>query len=80
MASRAGGCRRADPRAGQAGRPPCDALNGRLRLELRATWLGGIRILNRIERQDFDVLAHRASLGATDVGWLAWRVVTWVPR
>ncbi len=64
----------------EAGRPLCDALNGRLRLELRATWLGGTRILTRIERHDFDVLAHRPSLGALDVGWLAWRVATWVPR
>ena len=64
----------------ETGRPLCDALNGRLRLELRATWLGGIRVLNRIEHRDFDVLAQRPSLGAADVGWLAWRVVTWVPR
>ena len=64
----------------EAGRPLCDALNGRLGLELRATWLGGTRILTRIERHDFDVLAHRPSLGAIDVGWLAWRVATWVPR
>jgi squalene synthase HpnC len=63
-----------------AGRPLCDALNGRLRLELRATWLGGMRILSRIERADFDVLAHRPTLGPIDVGWLAWRVATWVPR
>ena len=64
----------------EAGRPLCDALKGRLGLELRATWLGGTRILTRIERHDFDVLAHRPSLGAIDVGWLAWRVATWVPR
>lgn len=64
----------------EAGRPLCDALSGRLRLELRATWLGGIRILGRIERQDFEVLSHRPRLGAVDAGWLAWRVLTWVPR
>jgi hydroxysqualene synthase len=63
-----------------AGRPLCDALHGRLRLELRATWLGGMRILNRIERADFDVLARRPTLGAVDFGWLTWRVATWVPR
>ena len=50
----------------EAGRPLCDALHGRLRLELRATWLGGMRILDRIERQDFDVLARRPGLGAVD--------------
>jgi squalene synthase HpnC len=64
----------------EAGRPLCDALNGRLRLELRATWLGGMRILTRIERQEFDVLARRPRLGAADAGWLAWQVLTWVPR
>ena len=32
-----------------AGRPLCDAVRGRLRYELRATWLGGMRILNRVE-------------------------------
>ena len=47
----------------EAGRPLCDALPGRLRFELRATWLGGTRILDRIERVDFDVLARRPSLG-----------------
>ena len=30
------------------GRPLCDALHGRLRYELRATWLGGVRILDRL--------------------------------
>lgn len=64
----------------EAGRPLCDALNGRLRLELRATWLGGMRILNRIERANFDVLARRPTLGPLDFGWMAWRIVTWVPR
>jgi squalene synthase HpnC len=63
-----------------AGRPLCDALHGRLRLELRATWLGGVRILNRIERADFDVLARRPSLGARDIGWMAWRIATWTAR
>ncbi len=64
----------------EVGRPLCDGLPGRLRFELRATWLGGTRILDRIERVDFDVLARRPSLGPLDLGWLTWRVVTWVPR
>lgn len=34
----------------------------RLRLELRAIWRGGMSILDMVERQDFDVLAHRPSL------------------
>ena len=31
------------------GRPLCDAVRGRLGYELRATWLGGTRILDRLE-------------------------------
>jgi squalene synthase HpnC len=30
------------------GRPLCDAVHGRLRYELRATWLGGMRVLDRL--------------------------------
>jgi len=60
-----------------AGRPLCGAVAGRLKHELRATWLGGMRVLSRIERADFDVVAHRPSLGAADVPWLAWKLVTW---
>jgi squalene synthase HpnC len=59
------------------GRPLCGAVAGRLRHELRATWLGGMRVLARIERADFDVVAHRPSLGAADVPWMAWKLVTW---
>jgi squalene synthase HpnC len=63
-----------------AGRPLCDALGGRLRWELRATWLGGTRILRAIERADFDVMGRRPRLGASDLPWLAWHAATWVPR
>jgi squalene synthase HpnC len=62
-----------------AGRPLCGALHGRLRFQLRATWLGGTRILNRIEEADFDVVGHRPSLGAGDLPWLTWQLVSWVP-
>lgn len=62
------------------GRPLCDAVRGRLGYELRATWLGGTRILDAIERADFDVMGRRPTLGASDLPWLAWRAATWVPR
>jgi squalene synthase HpnC len=62
------------------GRPLCDALGGRLRWELRATWLGGRRILQAIERADFDVMGRRPALRASDLPWLAWQAATWVPR
>ena len=39
---------------------------GRLRWELRATWLGGMRILDRLEAAGFDVFRSRPTLGSTD--------------
>ena len=62
------------------GRPLCGAVAGRLKHELRATWLGGMRVLSRIERVDFDVVARRPSLGAADAPWLAWKLVTWAEQ
>ena len=60
-----------------AGRPVADAVHGRLRLELRATWLGGSRILHKIERCDYDTLQFRPKLTAADAlsilaGTLMW--------
>jgi phytoene synthase len=60
-----------------AGRPLCDAVRGRLRYELRATWLGGVRILERIERADFDVARRRPTLGAADLPALLARFLAW---
>lgn len=60
------------------GRPVCDGVTGRLRYELRATWLGGLRILDRLERSGYDVFSHRPTLGPGDAlviacGTLLWR-------
>ena len=60
-----------------SGRPVCDGVTGRLRYELRATWLGGMRILDRLERSGCDPLRRRPSLGAADVPWFIWRLVSW---
>lgn len=60
-----------------AGRPLCDAMQGRLRYELRATWLGGTRILDRIAAAGYDVATRRPTLGPQDVPWLAWKLVAW---
>jgi hydroxysqualene synthase len=60
-----------------AGRPLCDAVRGRLRWELRATWLGGTRILERLEAAGFDVFNHRPSLSMGDAPLLLWRMATW---
>ena len=61
------------------GRPLCDAVGGRLRYELRAVWLGGTRILDRLHVADYDPFAHRPTLGAGDALWLAWRFCAWRP-
>ncbi len=59
------------------GRPLCDAVRGRLGYELRATWLGGTRILDRLERSEYDMIHRRPSLGAADAPWFAWRMLVW---
>lgn len=60
------------------GRAVCDEVHGRLRYELRATWLGGTRILRRLEQSGFEVFNHRPTLGTADAiviacGTLLWR-------
>jgi hydroxysqualene synthase len=59
------------------GRPVADGVRGRLRWELRATWLGGMRILDRLERSGYDVFRERPTLGAGDVPSIAWRALWW---
>jgi hydroxysqualene synthase len=60
-----------------AGLPLCDRVRGRLKYELRATWLGGTRVLARLESADFDVVNERPTLGAADAPWFAWRMARW---
>jgi hydroxysqualene synthase len=60
-----------------AGRPVCDGVAGRLRLELRLTWLGGSRILDRLEDSGFDAFTRRPALSAADAAPLLWRALTW---
>ena len=59
------------------GRPICDSVRGRLRLELRLTWLGGMLVLERATRTGYDPFASRPALGPRDVLPLAWRAVVW---
>jgi hydroxysqualene synthase len=59
------------------GLPLCDAVRGPLKYELRATWLGGTRILDRVERSEYDVIHRRPSLGVADAPWFAWRLLSW---
>jgi phytoene synthase len=59
------------------GRPVADGVRGRLRWELRATWLGGVRILDRVEAARFDVFRSRPQLGAADAAVITWRALSW---
>ena len=60
-----------------AGRAVCDGVSGRLRYELRLTWLGGTRVLDRLEHGDFDVFVARPVLGVADAASLVARMLTW---
>jgi phytoene synthase len=59
------------------GRAVCDAVTGRLRYELRATWLGGTRVLDKLEAADFDIFASRPKLTRADVPSLLWHAFVW---
>jgi phytoene synthase len=60
-----------------AGRPVCDGVKGRLRFELRLTWLGGCHILDRLERVGYDVINSRPSIGVGDMVTLSKRALKW---
>jgi phytoene synthase len=58
------------------GRPVCDGVRGRLRYELRATWLGGIRILDKLHAEGYDVFRSRPTLTAADLLVIGWNALT----
>ena len=60
-----------------AGRAVCDGVRGRLRVELRLTWLGGARILDRVEQGRFSLFDRRPVLGWADVPALVLQAVAW---
>jgi squalene synthase HpnC len=61
----------------RAGRDVCDGVHGRLRYELRLTWLGGMRILEHLEAAHFDVFVSRPTLTPRDAPRLVWQALTW---
>ena len=63
-----------------AGRPLAEAVRGRLAWELRATWAGGVRILDRLEAAEFDVFRSRPALGWKDGPAIGWAMLTWRRR
>lgn len=60
-----------------SGRLVCDAVPGRLGFELRLTWLGATRVLDRLAASHFDVFTSRPRLSALDAIPLLWRATTW---
>lgn len=61
----------------ERGRTVCDGVQGRLRHELRATWLGGTRILDRLDEGGYDAFRARPSLGMADAMVIACRTLAW---
>jgi squalene synthase HpnC len=59
------------------GRGICDAVSGRLRYELRFTWLGGTRILDRVDATRAQLMTTRPALGAGDAPAILWRAIRW---
>jgi squalene synthase HpnC len=59
------------------GRTVCDDVAGRLRVELRLTWLGGTRILERAEALGAGLFDHRPTLGVVDAAIIAKRAFGW---
>ena len=60
-----------------SGRAVCDGVPGRLKYELRATWLGGTRILDKLEASGFDPCAERPKLAWTDAAGILTRTIVW---
>jgi len=60
-----------------AGRAIDGRVRGRLRAELRLTWHGGWRVLDRIESSGYDIFRRRPRLGAGDACVVGWRALAW---
>jgi squalene synthase HpnC len=57
----------------KSGQPLCKSLPGRMRLELSLIVHGGWRILEKLQRNDYDVFQHRPRLGKADCALVLWR-------
>jgi len=57
------------------GKPLTKKLRGLLRLEIRLTWLGGTKILRKIEALNYDTLNQRPKVGKVDMILLGFRAL-----
>jgi squalene synthase HpnC len=64
----------------EAGRAICDTVGGRVRYERRLTWLGGMRLLDQVERAGPALRLHRPALGMRDRPLLLWQAWRWRRR
>jgi squalene synthase HpnC len=66
----------------EQGRPLCAAVGRDLRMELRLVWSGGMRILERVEENGYDVFRRRPTITTGDKIRLLFRALTasWTPR
>jgi phytoene/squalene synthetase len=75
-----GECVRVTRELFERGRGVCDGVAGRLRFELRLTWHGGMRILERVGARGDRFMLERPALGAGDVPALIARTIRWRAR
>jgi hypothetical protein len=61
----------------EEGRGLCDRVGGRLRIELRLTWLGGMRVLERVRADGERGRMRRPALGAADALVILCRALVW---
>jgi squalene synthase HpnC len=61
----------------EAGRAVCDGVGGRLRYELRFTWLGGARTLDHVDATGAAIRRTRPTLTRRDLPLLLWRAARW---
>ncbi len=55
----------------------CDLVGKDLRMELRLTWLGGTKILEKLVQNEYDVFQRRPKIQGKDKALLLWRALTW---
>jgi len=61
----------------ERGRPLPTRVGKNLSFELKLVWLGGMRILEKLERAGYDFYHHRPVIGAADKLLLVWRALRW---
>ena len=63
----------------EQGRVLPERVHGRLRFELRMTWLGGVHVLQAIEAVDYDLFHHRPTVGKATGAYLLFRALRTLP-